>query len=227
MIYLRSHIHFCQLGNVIVFMDIRADRYFSLPEIASAAFTELCAPTGAGLSPQAQSLAVRLEAENVISRDPRLGRPPFEPNTERFKRSIFDLPRDAFSAPGAKDAILLMLSVSDLRLLNRQRGFLPTLLPRLSAWKAEMDLEAQRHQDAIVQAQKFLQLAPWFISSRDACLYRSALLVRYLARRSIPSQLNIGVRAAPFSAHCWVSSNSLVLNDHVETVNEFRPILSV
>lgn len=228
MFYLMNHIHFCRLGRTFVFMDTQADRYFSLPETASATFTELCVPhSSSALSPAARSLAAYLETENMISQDSRLGRPAREADRVTFEGSLLDQPTDAFSHAKAADFALFFTSVATLRALNRKQAFLPAILPRLADWKAKVTSTHEQEREASEQAQKFWRLAPLFISSRDACLYRSALLFRYLSRRNIACQLHIGVRAAPFSAHCWVSINGFVLNEHLETVNEFRPILSI
>lgn len=228
MYYLLDHIHFCSLGRILVFMDTHTDRYFSLPEAASSAFAELREPLpGAGLSPEARSLAARLEKAGVLSQDSRKGRLPIEASNVTFNGSLLDQPQDAFAHANAGDVILFFASVTALLPLNRKHDFLRALLPRLSRWKAKAAPSGEQHPRALEQAQKFWRLAPLFISSRDACLYRSALLVRYLSLQNIPSQLHIGARTAPFSAHCWVSTNGFVLNEHLETVNEFRPILTI
>jgi hypothetical protein len=36
-----------------------------------------------------------------------------------------------------------------------------------------------------------------------------------------------GVREAPFTAHCWVQDGAVVLNDHLENVDLYTPIMTV
>lgn len=73
----------------------------------------------------------------------------------------------------------------------------------------------------------FLQLRPWFYTARDQCLFDSLVLVEFLRQYHVPATYVIGVTAKPFSAHCWVQLGALVLNDDVERVAQFTPILSV
>jgi hypothetical protein len=42
-----------------------------------------------------------------------------------------------------------------------------------------------------------------------------------------PARLMFGARLEPFAAHCWAELEGMVLNEPVETVAQFRPILSV
>lgn len=59
----------------------------------------------------------------------------------------------------------------------------------------------------------------------DRCLPRSVALALGLAARGIHAQLFIGVKTAPFAAHCWVQLGGDVLSDSVEEVRRYHPIL--
>lgn len=61
----------------------------------------------------------------------------------------------------------------------------------------------------------------------DACRFRSLVLMNYLTRSGIAPDWVFGVRLCPFSAHCWVEYNGVILNEDSDTVAEFRPIMSV
>ena len=63
------------------------------------------------------------------------------------------------------------------------------------------------------------------VSLRDACLPHSLAVAERLIRAGQPAQLVFGVRLGPFAAHCWVQQGSLVVNDRVEIVRTFTPIL--
>ena len=61
----------------------------------------------------------------------------------------------------------------------------------------------------------------------DRCLARSVAF-RFLALvRGVDVRLVIGVVGKPFAAHCWVERDGMVLNDDLETVAQFTPILAV
>jgi hypothetical protein len=61
----------------------------------------------------------------------------------------------------------------------------------------------------------------------DRCLPRSIALAMCLARRGCRSHVVLGVKLAPFAAHCWVQAGDAVLNDELEEVLRYTPILVV
>ena len=76
-------------------------------------------------------------------------------------------------------------------------------------------------------AQAFSSLAPYFVTLMDACLFRSIALFRLLHFCGLAGTVNFGVRLCPFTAHCWVQADSVVLNDELDDVLEFNKILVV
>ena len=72
----------------------------------------------------------------------------------------------------------------------------------------------------------FLQYRPLF--PRDyLCLFDSLALVRFLSRYDLYPDWVFGVRDDPFSAHCWVQAGAIVLNDHLDNVIGYAPIMTV
>ncbi len=71
----------------------------------------------------------------------------------------------------------------------------------------------------------FQRLRPLLFSARDACLFNSLALIEFLARHDCYPNLVLGVRARPFAAHCWVQLDDTVLNDGVEHVSRYTPIM--
>lgn len=67
---------------------------------------------------------------------------------------------------------------------------------------------------------------PWLYSSAGACLYDSLTLVEFLRYNGVFATLAIGVLTNPFEAHAWVQMHDVVLNDTVEHVREYTPILA-
>lgn len=78
--------------------------------------------------------------------------------------------------------------------------------------------------DAILAASRATHA---WIGEADRCLMKSIALYRLLIMKGITAELVIGVRLAPFSAHCWVQKDGAVLNDRIERVRLFTPIVSV
>jgi hypothetical protein len=72
----------------------------------------------------------------------------------------------------------------------------------------------------------FNQLRPFYPRSY-LCLFDSLALLEFLAaHRNLP-KLVFGVVADPFQAHCWLQQGTVVLNDDLERVGRYKPILSV
>jgi hypothetical protein len=59
------------------------------------------------------------------------------------------------------------------------------------------------------------------------CLFDSLALLNFLARADLYPDWVFGVRAEPFEAHCWLQSGKVVLNDTLERVSAFTPIMCV
>lgn len=57
------------------------------------------------------------------------------------------------------------------------------------------------------------------------CLPDSMALVRFLSRRKLFANLVIGVTLQPFSAHSWVQSGPLALNETVSVAGAHTPIM--
>jgi hypothetical protein len=66
-----------------------------------------------------------------------------------------------------------------------------------------------------------------FYTAYRHCLFDSLVLSVFLTRRMVPCTLMIGVSTKPFAAHAWVQAGDCVLNDTVEHVLTFTPILAV
>lgn len=73
----------------------------------------------------------------------------------------------------------------------------------------------------------FALLRPFFFASRDRCLLTAFALSEFLSRYRVRAQCVIGVHARPFGAHCWLEHENFVLNDTVERVRRYAPILRV
>lgn len=74
--------------------------------------------------------------------------------------------------------------------------------------------------------QAFKVLRP-FYPRPYLCLFDSLAVLEYLAGYHFFPRMVFGVVADPFQAHCWIQEGSAVLNDDLERVRRYKPILSV
>lgn len=65
------------------------------------------------------------------------------------------------------------------------------------------------------------------IPHRYLCLFDSLALLRVLAGRQQYPHWVFGVQTDPFLAHCWIQWEDVVLNDSVEEIRTYTPIMVV
>lgn len=71
----------------------------------------------------------------------------------------------------------------------------------------------------------FLYLRPFYVREY-LCRFDSLALIEFLAHyRQFPEWV-FGVTGEPFTAHCWVQDGNCVLNDTVDFVRRFTPIMA-
>ena len=76
-------------------------------------------------------------------------------------------------------------------------------------------------------AESFVYARPLLFSARNACLFDSRTMLELLYYHRIFPTWIFGVHTQPFQAHCWLQLGDLVVNDTVETVSRFTPILAI
>jgi hypothetical protein len=81
------------------------------------------------------------------------------------------------------------------------------------------DVERARSLIAAFDALRLFYPRPYL------CLFDSLALVHFLARYGLFPEWVFGVTAEPFEAHCWVQEGSTALNDTLERVSAFTPIM--
>jgi hypothetical protein len=102
---------------------------------------------------------------------------------------------------------------------------LKATLRRLSLRASNAQSADSRHVKQLTNT--FLHLQSLLVTRDGACLFDSLCLMEFLASFRVVPTIIIGVRTSPFEAHCWVQDESIVLNDTVAKVQEFRPILAI
>lgn len=208
---LAPHIHAAFIGERAIVLDVTADRYRMLSESASAALR--------ALDDKVDDLDAgrrALEAAGIITMGQ--GGLAFT-QVPQVTSSITELdPMPGAGAPLRTVAHALLAVMIRLRF----RGLAAVLA----------DVRSHRLNDEVVGA-TVISLAQAYARQRrrlpfhQVCLADSVALHRLLSSRGKPSTLVIGVRLDPFAAHCWLQSDTVVLNDSCDTVSRFTPILAI
>ncbi|MND52856.1 hypothetical protein D3C81_514100 [compost metagenome] len=70
-----------------------------------------------------------------------------------------------------------------------------------------------------------LVFTPW--RGINKCLLKSMALKYFLNLNGFNTDLIIGVRANPFFAHAWLQIDNVVLNDDIDKVGDYQPIMRI
>lgn len=199
-------------GGDLVLLDLAQGGYGCLPGCgALVAFT----PGEDGVALADPELERALLAMGAIEEGPARRRPALAA-CER------DLSGLTLPAPRLGDLAALAAALGQMNAEYRRASFGQVIASaRLHALGASGDL-ASIEELALI----FRRMLPW-IPWQGVCLYRSWLLLAFLRRRGVSATWVFGVQTHPFEAHCWLQAGDLVLDDHVEHVRGFAPILAL
>lgn len=209
---LTSNTHAACCGEDVVLLDLTAGSYACLPG---------CGPLIA-LRPASSSLQVRdldlakgllaIGAAEAGEGAPRVAAPPAERDLSH--------PAQIWLSPADGGAMLACLG--DLALSYWRAPF-----GRLIQTAQSRRIGACGEERAIAAAaQAFQHMLPW-VPAQGVCLYRSFFLLSFLRRRGLSASWVFGVQTYTFEAHCWLQAGDLVLDDHLEHVRGFAPILAL
>lgn len=77
---------------------------------------------------------------------------------------------------------------------------------------------------ALAAQDRIVAIAAAFYPGRALCLERSLVLYARLCRLGSTPEFQLGVQAAPFGAHAWVTYDGVPVNDCAEHVSQFTVI---
>lgn len=234
--HLSPHAFACIAGRYYVFLDLLRDLYFSIPRedfdelaprihgMALASCTAL--PTGTHLSAAATALAVELVAAGVI----REGLPEQECSAPLASTPMSDLPpaRKSFRPAGRRRLLFMSIAAS----MTYARWALRST-PMYSIVEAIRERKGTPPAVETKECERAAQLTEVFLHYRPLfpwdyrCLFDSLALIRFLSRFNLYPDWVFGVQDDPFSAHCWVQAGTQVLNDDLEHVRSYTPIMAV
>ncbi|WP_272989402.1 MULTISPECIES: lasso peptide biosynthesis B2 protein [Hyphomonas] len=217
---LHPDISFCRVSGTFVFLDARGDRYFCLKGKQANWFDDIISiQHRAGSTPERAAFLAHLIRTSVLTRSPAPGRVLAPCGHRPADRSLLDT-GGAHAKGSVVRFLVSWLACVPMRRTRRIQAMLEDVRRRKKQITSERPAE-----DVLPLTRRFHALALYFVTRHDACLLRSYLLLRYLVSAGVKADWVFGVRLSPFSAHCWVEYEGCVLNEHLETVHEFQPIL--
>lgn len=211
---LRSRTFAVRHGDDLVFLDVERDGYFVL--VNAGAWIDLDPLTG--------RIAVSdADASRDLEEAGLMGPVELGGRTSRslLPRPARDLPRTAPVRPRPGDVL-------EMGWVALEMIWLFWLRPLASMVKADgisSDGDAPAASEALIRRTLiFERLLPW-TPFQGECLFRAAMLRRFLQRAGHETSWVFGVRTWPFAAHCWLQVGEMVINDRVESVATYSPIM--
>jgi len=194
----------CIAGQRLVFLDPVRDRYFCLPDPANRELVSRLVH-GAGQTWHQPAELPR----------PQEWKPP-DRSSSAIQQGRFSLAEVARAIWIQRRIEQRIAAKSLLAVLQETRS----LIERCSPEDQMLDERAQRRIRAFEHARLVR-------SAADRCLPRSIALAICLATVGVRARVVIGVQLPPFTAHSWTQHGDEVLNDSVEEVRRFEPILVI
>jgi hypothetical protein len=217
---LASHAHFCVDGDYCIFLDLRNDGYLCVGKQD----IEALQGDEQHHSPSCTTLAGELVHSGVFTR--------------------CDTGRPIVATRATMPARALVAEVHPCRTLEALCRFMRMV--RSSIWahwaltnwplqrtvqfarqrKAELDSSTPDQSLLARLVGEYNQWRPFFPRAY-LCLFDSLALFDILIRHRVRVDWIYGVQAEPFEAHCWLQTGDLVVNDTLERIAPFTPIMVV
>ena len=219
---LRDDLPFCRLDGGTIFLDLRNDTYFKLSKPMDRAFASYLE------NGECNAIEMnRLLQQGVLvdaPETPSFGRTCIGPAPSR---SIIEqhLLANAFPIRSALDVLWITTSI---RLQLRTRP-LHRILGSLDAYRrlkapSNVRMSGISAEPSLQEDARAFLHARLYIPIETRCLLDSLAMAWFLAKRGHHASVVFGVTSDPFSAHCWVQSEDLLLNDTIGNVEMFTQI---
>lgn len=229
---LPEHVFACRTEEAVVFLDLKRNKYLGVRANAVEAVSRLLEGSGSsqGLTDsavQSTNHGISALVHNGLLLDSQLaGKEIGAIGISRSSAGL--LPEDILDVVPVAPSHVLWFAVAiasaflQLKVLSLERVVSLAQRHRSRARQQEFDVARARTLVTV-----FRRLRPFVFTARDACLLDSLALLNFLNFAGLHSQWVFGVKTAPFAAHCWLQHGTIVLNDTLERVAPFAPIMAV
>jgi hypothetical protein len=227
--YLSVAIRYC------VFLDAARDRYLAVnreeftalgPWLEGWIGPEPDRDSAASLGPRSRQLAVELCRRGILTTSERDGKPvQMQAITPATRNAVPHFHRIGLSKRLGHGVNCLMAAARTRRQFKTDT--FESIMRGVSASRARagaaltVELQYEAYLVSVFEACRTFYSRPYI------CLFDSVSLLNFLARYGFFPSLVFGVIAEPFQAHCWLQDGDVVLNDAVERVTAYAPIMCI
>jgi hypothetical protein len=236
MYFLSKDCFVCRMGCYWIILSSNRDRYLCVAHAELASIGDQLygwpkqsdsMPRPPPIDADTRKLVESLIINGIITSDPAIGKPFADSDCPAPENRI-----EAFESTVSAHIPLfwvlrffLACAKADWQL--RTKAFSRTLA-RIERRRRSADSSSVignvPHVSTLIAA--FQTLRPLYPRSY-LCLFDSLALLEFLAGYRFLPRVVFGVAADPFQAHCWLQDGSTVINDELERVGRYKPILSM
>jgi hypothetical protein len=227
---LSKHAFLCNDDPYWVVLHLTYDRYICIQAERFARMTPLLtgwnedAPAGTEIEIDAEQYCKELANHGVLTQEALDSKPARPEPIPAPTRSLLESTagRRAVLSPGALLSFALA-TVRAHRLLKQHP--LAEIVRQVQARKHRRTTRHDEGDRVYTVVKQFELLRPYFPRAY-LCLFDSLALLEMLALEGIHPQWVFGVRAEPFAAHCWLQMGNVVINDAMDKIVEYKPIMA-
>lgn len=231
--FLARHAFVCLSGGSLVLLDLKRDRYLALDAARAGLLDGIVAgwPVPAPLLPSPEGAASRIVASmlnrDLLTDDRSDGKEPSPPLVATPSDSALDVGKDADARVRFRD-VANFVRAATLAAWHLRFRSMEWIVADVARRRATIVVRAG-HSERVIhrRARVFDRLRSFTYDVRDACLFDSLALLYFLLGEGLQPQWVIGVRSSPeFVAHSWIQHRGTVLNDSVDRVSVYTPIMA-
>ena len=237
--YLSEHAFFCHADNHYVVLDLRSDEYLCLGRTHTKLMRHLLTsrrlidnPASSILvcendDSELRSVVQALLKKGLLVENAELGKQPTSVIVDKPVASLMDGQGNFGRAIKLSDfwklAIASITATINLRWWPIERTVRSVQLRKSThvSDASSLDISVIAELFSVFQTLRPYYPRPYL------CLFDSLALVHFLARYGVYPQWVYAVKLDPFEAHCWVQADDVVVNDTLENVRDFTPIMSI
>lgn len=223
--FLSKHTFFCFADEHYVFLDLHNDEYMCLGREQTKAFKSLL--EGHRPTDDSATVVQALLDKKLFVADESEGKHPRPLSTPAPETSLItnhDSPRPAIGPAHVYKFFAASATASwNLRWQSIEHTVRQVERRKQQRKGAVLPVDSATITDLF---RVFQTLRPYY-PRPYLCLFDSLALLHFLARFDVFPQWIYGVKLEPWGAHCWVQSGDQVVNDIVDNVNGYTPIMSV